>query len=92
MIFKPFSEIEGAFVLGLFAVMVLLLYLYAFEFFRYRTVRNKFKRKYNVILPIWIGFFGLYILIRSSLIIGLITIGLGALTYMWDKTMMKRLT
>ena len=28
MIFRPFSEIEGAFVLALFAVIVLLLYLY----------------------------------------------------------------
>jgi len=92
MIFRPFSEIEGAFVLGLFAVMVLLLYLYAFEFFRYRTLRNKFRRKYNVILPLWIGFFGFYILIRSSLLIGLIIIGLGTLTYVWDKAMMKRLT
>jgi hypothetical protein len=68
MIFRPFSEIEGAFVLALFAVIVLLLYLYAFEFFRYRTVRNKFKRKYNVILPLWMSFFGFYILIRSSLV------------------------
>jgi hypothetical protein len=92
MIFRPFSEIEGAFVLALFAVIVLLLYLYAFEFFRYRTVRNKFKRKYNVILPLWMSFFGFYILIRSSLVVGLIIIGLGVLSYMWDKAMMKRLT
>ena len=92
MIFRPFSEIEGAFVLALFAVIVLLLYLYAFEFFLYRTVRNKFKRKYNVILPLWMSFFGFYILIRSSLVVGLIIIGLGVLSYMWDKAMMKRLT
>lgn len=92
MIFKPFSEIEGAFVLAMFAVMVLLLYLYAFEFYRYRTVRNKFKRKYNIILPLWIGFLGFYTLLRSSMFIGLITIGLGVLTYIYDKAMMKRLT
>ncbi|MFN3359717.1 MAG: hypothetical protein ACK418_27435 [Pseudomonas sp.] len=92
MSFRPFSEIEGAFVLGLFAVIVLLLYLYAFEFFRYRTVRNKFKRKYNVILPLWMSFFGFYILIRSSLVVGLIILGLGFLTYMWDKAMMNSIT
>lgn len=91
MILRPFSDIEGVFVLGLFAVMILLLYLYTFEFFRYRTLGNKFKRKYNVILPLWMGFLGFYILIRASLVVGLVTIGLGALTYMWDKAIIKRL-
>jgi hypothetical protein len=38
------------------------------------------------------SFFGFYILIRSSLVVGLIIIGLGVLSYMWDKAMMKRLT
>ena len=91
MTVKPFSGIEGAFVLGLFAVMMLLLYLYAFEYVRYRTLRSKPKRKYNVILPLWMGFFGCYMLIRASFVVGLIMIGLSILTYMWDKVMVKRL-
>lgn len=91
MIIRPFSDVEGAFVLGLFAVMIMLLYLYAFEFFRYRTLRNKPKRKYNFILPLWMGFLGFYILIRASFIVGLITIGLSVLAYLWDRAMIKRL-
>jgi|GEM_PF-4919489 len=91
MSIRAFSDVEGTFVLGLFAVMLLLLYLYAFEYVRYRTLYIKPKRKFNVILPLWMGFLGLYCLIRASFVVGLLTIGLSVLTYMWDKAMMKRL-
>ncbi len=92
MVIRQLSELEGAVVLGMFAVMIVLLYVYAFEFVRYRTLSNRPKRKFNVILTFWMGLIGFYALVRVSFILGLIMIGLSILAYIWDKIMMERLT
>jgi hypothetical protein len=92
MVIRQLSELEGAVVLGMFAVMIVLLYVYAFEFVRYRTLSNRPKRKFNVILTFWMGLIGFYALVRVSFILGLIMIGLSILAYKWDKIMMERLT
>jgi hypothetical protein len=92
MVIRQLSELEGAIVLGMFAVMIALLYLYAFEFVRYRTLTNKPKRKFNVILTFWMGLIGFYALVRVSFVLGLIMIGLSVLAYLWDKIMIERLT
>ncbi len=92
MVIRQLSELEGAVVLGMFAVMIVILYVYAFEFVRYRTLSNRPKRKFNVILTFWMGLIGFYALVRVSFILGLIMIGLSILAYIWDKIMMERLT
>ena len=92
MVIRQLSEVEGAIVLGMFVVMIVLLFLYAFEFVRYRTLNNRPNRRFNVILTFWMGFIGFYALVRVSFILGLIMIGLSILAYRWDKIMMERLT
>jgi len=92
MVMQQLSEVEGAVVLGMFAVMIVLLYLYVFEYFRYRTLSNRPKRKFNVILTSWMGLIGFYALVRVSFILGLIMIGLSILAYLSDKIMVERLT
>mgnify|MGYP001050167541 CR=1 FL=1 len=92
MVIRQLSGLEGAIVLGMFAVMIALLHLYAFEFVRYRTLTNKPKRRFNVILTFWMGLIGFYALVRVSFVLGLIMIGLSILAYLWDKIMIERLT
>jgi hypothetical protein len=85
------SYTDSMIFLGMFAVEVLLLCAYGFEYVRYKTVRNKKPRKINKILVGWWVLMGLFCGLRISPFLVIVFWPIAALIYWWDGYIVDRM-
>jgi len=74
----------------MFGVMILLLYAYAFEYVKYRTSGQKFRRRFNILFLVWIVLIGIYTALRYS-VFGLIVLPLAVIAYYGEKYFVNRI-
>ena len=76
----------------LLAVGMLLLFGYAYEYIKFKTLRRKGqRRRFNLLFCVWLGIIGLYSWISISPVLGLVFIGLAFLYYSWDRWIVDRM-
>lgn len=75
----------------MFAVLLVLLYTYGFEYVRYKAVRNKKPRRVNKLFFGWLALMGLFSGIRVSPILAIVAWVLAYLGYLWDGYIVDRM-
>lgn len=78
------SYVDSMILLGMFAVLLVLVYVYAFEYVRYKTVKNKTPRKVNKLFFGWLALMGLFCAIKISPFLAIAVWVLAYLGYRWD--------
>ena len=89
--FTEASYTDSIVFLGMFAMAVLLLYAYGFEYVRYKTVRNKKPRKFNKILVGWVALMGLFCGLRISPFLVIVFWLIAAFIHWWDGYIVDRM-
>ena len=82
---------DSIILLGMFAVLLVLLYTYGFEYVRYKAVRNKKPRRVNKLFFGWMALMGLFCAIRISPIVAIAAWVLAYLGYLWDGYIVDRM-
>ena len=77
--------------LGMFIVLLVLVYAYGFEYVRYKTVKNYGARRINKVLFGWLALLGLFAAVRISLILGVFAWALAVLGYLYDAYIVDRM-
>ena len=67
-----------------------MLYAYAFEYFRYKTIKPKPKRRVHYILFGWLTLISIWVMIRYSFV-GIAGIFLVGTIYAWDRYMIDKM-
>jgi hypothetical protein len=78
------SYADSMILLGMFIVLLLLVYAYGFEYVRYKTVKKQTPRKVNKLLFGWLALMGLFCVIRISPILAVFAWVLAMSGYLWD--------
>jgi hypothetical protein len=77
--------------LGMFGVLLVLVYAYGFEYVRYKTVKHVKPRKMNKVLVAWLALIGLYGGLRISPLLAVFAWVIALLTYLWDAYIVDRM-
>ena len=77
--------------LGMFIVLLVLVYAYGFEYVRYKTVKKYGARRINKMLFGWLALLRLFAAVRISLILGVFAWALAVLGYLWDGYIVDRM-
>ena len=85
------SYADSMILLGMFAVALLLIYAYGFEYVRYKTLKNKKPRKINKILVGWLALMGLFCGLRISPFLAIVFWPITAFIYWWDGYIVDRM-
>jgi hypothetical protein len=68
----------------MFGVLLVLVYAYAFEYVRYKTLKPQTPRKINKVLFGWLALIGLFGALRISPFVALFVWVIALLAYLWD--------
>jgi hypothetical protein len=68
----------------MFGVLLVLVYAYAFEYVRYKTIRPRTPRKSNKVLFGWLALIGFFSALRISPLVAPFVWVVALLAYLWD--------
>ncbi|MCB0047501.1 MAG: hypothetical protein H6642_15545 [Caldilineaceae bacterium] len=71
-------------------VMLILVYAYGFEYFRYKTVKPKFKRRFNYLLFGWMSLIVIIAMTRN-LLLGILGLFIVAAGYAFDQYIVDKM-
>ena len=74
----------------LIVVALILVYAYGFEYFRYKTVKPRFKRRVHYLLFGWMTLISIVALVRSPFL-GILGLLIVAAAYSWDRYIVDRM-
>ena len=85
------SPTNSAFVLGMFAVWLMLIVAYGYEYIRYKTIKPRIPRRLNKVMFGWVALMGLYFAVTVSIFLGAAFWVLALGGYLWDRYIVDRM-
>ena len=85
------DSVDAIVFLGMFAVLLMLLFCYTYEYVRYKTVKNRTARRVNKVMFGWLALMGLYCALRISLFLATFIWVVALLGYLWDRYIVDRM-
>jgi len=85
------SYVDSLIVLGMFAVCLLLIIAYGYEYVRYKTIKPRTPRRMNKVVFGWMALMGLFIAVKASFFVGAVIGVIAFLGYRWDRYIVDRM-